>query len=227
MPDVTEAQIREEHPDWTDEQVAAEVARLAEQADPPAPPTPETGPAAPTQADIDKAYTKLREAEKRAAAAEKRNKEREDAELSETEKLKQEADEGRQQAEEGKRLAREAKTLTALADKGLAGAKAKAALRLLDGIEYDDQHEPTNLVEVLATAKAEYGEDMFSPPTPPRPTPPNINPGPGNTPGPAPDLTAEEVEAANKAGIDPKRYAAMKTVTTHEEWLAAHTSQQQ
>lgn len=60
-----EQQIRQDHPDWTDEQVAAEVARL-HAADPPATPPPD--------ADRDAAFARMRrekeEAEKRAKDAE-------------------------------------------------------------------------------------------------------------------------------------------------------------
>ncbi|MGH2878939.1 MAG: hypothetical protein ACRDK4_04945 [Solirubrobacteraceae bacterium] len=219
---MTEAEIRAAHPDWTDEQVAAEVAK---QTKPEPPKPPETGA---TQAEVDKAYAKLRqteserEAERKARAeAEQKLKEREDAELSETEKLKREAEESRTAAEQGRAQLREAKLLTALADKGLTGSKASAAIRLLDGVEYGEDHQPTNLDAVLETAKGTFGEDVFAPAPAPKPPAPSIDPGTGNQPGPEPTLTAEEIAAAQRASMTPQQYEAMKGVTTFKDWQAA------
>jgi len=39
-----------------------------------------------------------------------------------------------------------------------------------------------------------------------------------------PNLTAEELAAAQKYGMDPKKYEAMKGVTTYADWCALQAS---
>jgi hypothetical protein len=95
-------------------------------------------------------------------------------------------------------LAREAKLISALADLGVVGAKAKAAARLLDGVEYDADHEPTNLDGALAKAKAAYGDALFT----------NAS------------LTAGELEAAKAAGKTPEEYDALKGIRNLDDWNA-------
>jgi hypothetical protein len=101
------------------------------------------------------------DAEKRAKAAEKRAGELEKAQLSETDRLKKEAEEAKGLVSSATDKLRRANLLTALADKGLEGAKAKAAARLLDGVEFNDDDEPTNLDAALTAAKAEFGDQLF------------------------------------------------------------------
>lgn len=95
---------------------------------------------------------------KEAADAKKRVGELETASLSETEKLKKEAEDGRNLAETATGKLRSANLRDALAEKGFAGARAKAVARLLSGVEYDDQDEPKNLDAALKTAETEYGD---------------------------------------------------------------------
>jgi hypothetical protein len=142
------------------------------------------------------------EREAREARAELRR--REEAELSETERLRKENEENRAKVEVATAKARGANLLTALADKGLVGAKAKAAARLLDGVEYDDDGEPLNLDAAIETARAAYGEEVFTT-APSRPS----------------GLTTAEQEAAKRAGMSPQQYEAMKGVRTFEDWQAA------
>jgi hypothetical protein len=162
---------------------------------PPEPaPTPTPAPApAPTPEDPEG----LGEAGKRALAAEREARkaaEKEAAETkrrldalerqneSEADKLKREAEEGRTLAATATQTLRQANLLTALADKGLTGAKAKAAAKLVEGVDFDASNEPTNLDDRIAAAKATYGDEVFAGATPaptPTPTP---------TPTPAPDV---------------------------------------
>ncbi|MGH3029266.1 MAG: hypothetical protein ACRDNE_00590 [Gaiellaceae bacterium] len=108
-----------------------------------------------------------READKRAKEAEKKVKEHEEAQLSETEKLKKQAEEAEAKVEAATEKARRANLLNTLSDKHeLTGAKAKAAARLLDGVDYSDDDEPTNLDDAIKAAKAEYGEEVFKGATP-------------------------------------------------------------
>jgi len=180
-----------------------------------------------TQAEVDKAYEKLRAAEAelkatRAEAAEtaRKLKEYEDAQLSEDERLRQQAEEGVKAREEGVRLVREAKLLTALTAHGLPGGQAKAAAKLLDGVEYDAAHEPTNLDAAIEKATAVYGATPFALPEPPRDPPPTprSNGGGEGARDPPPALTADELKAAEDAGMPPERFAALKGGASLEDW---------
>lgn len=154
------------------------------------------------------------------AAAEAKVKEYEDAQLSEDERLKKQAEEGVKAREEGVRLVREAKLLTALTAHGLPGGQAKAAAKLLDGVEYDAAHEPTNLEAAIEKATAVYGATPFTLPEPPRdppPTPRNNGGGEGKN-DPPPALTADELKAAETAGMSPERFAALKDGASLEDW---------
>lgn len=119
------------------------------------------------KAALDRERSARKTAEKDAKERQKRIDALEAEKLSETEKLKREADQGRTLAQQATGKLRRASLLTALGAEGLVGPKAKAAARLIDGVEYDDDDEPTNLADRLEVAKAEYGEEMFSAPTPP------------------------------------------------------------
>jgi hypothetical protein len=55
---------------------------------------------------------------------------------------------------------REAALLKALAAQGLTGGKAKAAARLLDNVEFDENGEPTNVAAALKAAKQTYGDGL-------------------------------------------------------------------
>jgi len=225
MPDdpATPDQIREAHPDWTDEQVTAEVTRLAKPAEPPAEKPAEKpedlGDAG--KAALDAERKARRDAEKRAAALEKEKKEREDAELTENERLKQENEENRAKADAATAKAQNANLLAALADKGLVGSKAKAAIRLLDEVEFDDDDEPTNLDDAITAASATYGESQFAADAAPRPPAPRNNAGAGNQPGPEPSLRADELAMAAKIGMPAAAYEEMKEVRTLEDYEAA------
>lgn len=103
-----------------------------------------------------------RDAEKEAARAKKRADDLEAEKLSDTEKLQAKAARGDELAATATQKLRKANLLLALGAKGLTGAKAKAAARLLDNVEYDDTtDEPTNLDARITAAKAEFGDDVF------------------------------------------------------------------
>jgi hypothetical protein len=100
-------------------------------------------------------------AEREARAKDRRIEELEREKLSETEQLKADAERGRTLAETATGRLREANLLIALQGEGIVGPKAKAAVRLLDKVEYDEAEEPTNLKNALKAAKALYGDDLF------------------------------------------------------------------
>jgi len=139
----------------------------------PPPPAGGTPPADPDQlgAAGKAALDRERQARKEAEKAQREMKARLDAleaeKLSESEKLQREALQGRELAAKATQKLREANLLTALAESGLTGPKAKAAVRLLDSIEYDDGDEPTNLPERIEAAKATFGAELFQGATPP------------------------------------------------------------
>jgi hypothetical protein len=119
------------------------------------------------------------------------------AQETENERLQREAENGRRLAAEAAAQLQQAHTITALAEAGLIGPPAQAAMRLVDGVTYDPTtHQPTNLQERLDAAKAVYGEQYFKgampAPTPPSAMPPvpgfpAVHQGPRATPEPNED----------------------------------------
>lgn len=153
---------------------------------------------------------RARDAEKALKEAQAKLKEREDADLTETERLKKQVEDAQAKVGNATDKLRRANLLAALADEGLTGAKAKAAARLLDVVEYGNDDEPTNLADAITAAKAEYGDDMFKGATPARkPTP--TNGGGGREDREGPTLTADELAAAKAAGMTPEEYEAYKS----------------
>lgn len=112
------------------------------------------------------ALAREREARKQAEKEAREMKTRLDAlerdKLSDEEKLRRDAEDGKAKEEAGTDKLRKANLLVALAEKGLTGQTAKAAIRLLDDVEYDADDEPKNLDEALTSAKESYGEAMFA-----------------------------------------------------------------
>lgn len=153
-----------------------------------------------------------RDAEKRAKEAEARAKKFEDDQASDLEKATKRAEEAEAKVTEATKKIRSANLLSALADEGLAGAKARAAARLLDDVEYDETtDEPTNLTDAIKAATAVYGEEMFKGATPKK-DPPKTDPGGADPKDPdGPKLTADELEMAKALGMSPEEYAANKS----------------
>jgi hypothetical protein len=119
------------------------------------------------------------------------------AQENDAQRLQREAEEGRRLAAEGAAQLQQAHTITALAQAGLIGAQAQAAMKLVDGVTYDPTtHQPTNLEDRLEAAKAVYGAQYFEGATP-APTPngstppvpgfPAVHQGPRATPEPNED----------------------------------------
>jgi hypothetical protein len=161
---------------------------------PPTPPAPAPAPAptppAPDPAALGDAGKRALDLERDARqAAEKRARDAEaeaarlrQTQESENDRLKREADEGRAASEAATAQLREARTLVALSGKGLAGPKALAASKLLDGVEFDAEQNPTNLDARIDAAKAKYGDEVFAGATPaPTPTPTPTTPTPSPT----------------------------------------------
>jgi hypothetical protein len=112
------------------------------------------------------ALQREREARKAAEAENKETKRRLEAleaeKLSDQQKLEKRAEDGDKARAEGTDKLRAANLRLALADKGLTGGKAKAAARLLDGVQFNGDDEPTNLDDAITSAKATYGDELFA-----------------------------------------------------------------
>jgi hypothetical protein len=106
------------------------------------------------QAERDRAAA----AEKEAKAQKKRADDLEAESLSDKEKLEKKAADGERLSLEATAKLRKANALLALSATGLDGPKAKAAYRLLDGLEFDGDDEPTNLEARITAAKAEFSD---------------------------------------------------------------------
>jgi hypothetical protein len=147
-------------------------------------------------------------------------KARADAELSEAEKLTKRQKELEAQVEALTKQARQ-KTLEAAIVKQailLGIIDPDAAVKLLDAdeLELDDETgEPKN---VEAALKALIKDKPYLASKPDKATPGSTNAGAGAAAGPAPHLTADELAAAQEAGMTPERYAALKGVKTLEDW---------
>jgi hypothetical protein len=197
---MTEQEIRAAHPDWTDEQVAAEVARLAEKPEPAAaPPASGTG-------EQDAAFARLRreteEANKRAKAAEDKlaaeaKKKAEEQgkweDLAKEETRKREALEASQAADQAKRNAERAA-------RDLKFRDADYALYLLaqESVDLADAAAVKAALDRIAADR----KDLLGGAAPP----PSGGPAGGNK-GDPPALTREQLSAMSPkqiAALDPK-----------------------
>jgi hypothetical protein len=116
-------------------------------------------------------------AEREAAAQKARADELAKASETEADRLKREAEEGRNLGAQGAAALQQANKLVGLTSLGLTGPAAAAALKLVDGVEFDSMHRPTNLQARLDAAKQIYGEGPFTGATPvPVPTPDPTDP---------------------------------------------------
>lgn len=91
---------------------------------------------------------------------------------------------------------------------GLASADLAIAALDRSQVQFDDQGQPTNVADLL-TALIEREPILKG--TPAKPAIPSTDGGAGGG-GSAPDLTADELEAARATGQSPERFAALKRV---------------
>lgn len=150
-----------------------------------------------------------RAAEKKAAEAQKKLDDAEAAKLSDLDREKKRADDAEAKVTGATEKLRKANLLTALAVEKV--ANPKAAARLLDGVEFDEDDEPTNLQDAIKAAKAEYGEEFFGAAKAPKKKPGSGDAGAGTDEDrEGPTLTADELAAAKAAGMTPGEYEAYK-----------------
>lgn len=202
-------------------------------ADPPAGDPPATPPADPPaappaegNAGLKSALDKERDARKAAEKAAKEGKdaikrlaELEAANQTETEKLQKERDDAIAAVNATTSTIRDANLKLALSSPEHGFASPKLALLAVKehGVEFDDDHNPTNLEEVIAAVVAAEPALVG---TPTKPKPPSTNSGDGKQEGPKIDLTAEELAAADAAGKTPEEWQALKGVKNIEDFNA-------
>jgi hypothetical protein len=169
-------------------------------------------------ATIHKLRDEVKEAKKgsaEAAALKKRVDELEAAQLSEQQKLEKRATDAEAKVGAAEEKLRRANLIVELSRPEHGIVNAAAAAKLLDGVEYSDDGEPTNLTEILPGF---LEQNAFLKGEAAKPKPGDLNGGEGGGDKKPPPLTAEELEAAKTLGMTPERYAAMKTVQTPEDW---------
>ena len=143
-----------------------------------------------------------------------------DADLSETEKLTKRQKELEQQVETLTKQARQ-KALEAVIVKQsvlLGIIDPDAAVKLLDTDELELDEETGEPKNIEAALKALVKAKPYLVAKPATTTPGSTNAGAGAAAGPAPQLTAAELAAAQDAGMTPERYAALKGVKTLADW---------
>lgn len=147
-----------------------------------------------------------KEADRLRKEAEAEAKRLREAAESEDERKTREAEEGRVLAAQGQESLRQANLILSLADQGLGAKQARAAVKLLDGIQYDGDNLPVNLDDCLIAARATYGEGVFATPAsaPASPAAADLHPG-ARPPGDGPD------EAALLAGYMSTHFPQVRT----------------
>lgn len=194
---MTEAEIRAAHPDWTDEQVAAEVAK--QKTDPPAaPPAPTTGDNeafARIRREAEDAKKRAKAAEDKLAEAERKKAEEEGRfkDLADKEKARADKLEADQKAKDAQRNAERTATHLKFKDPGY-------ALYLLnqDGIDLADAPAVKKALEEIAKDRAELLTGSAPPPS--------GGPAGGNK-GDPPKVTREDLKkmsAQQIQALDPK-----------------------
>lgn len=145
------------------------------------------------------------------------------AQLSEQEQAELRAREAEDKATKAERTLRKANLISALNHPDLNLVDARAAAKLIEGVEYDDDGEPSNLGRLdeadslIAKFLAEHpylrGERA-------KPTPPPTDAREGGDRR-TPQLSAEEIAAAERAGMSHEEYAAYKGGATLADLEAA------
>lgn len=179
------------------------------------------------KAILKKNRDEARKARKEARDAKRKLREERDSNRPKRPKQKDAGEGGDEPSETEQRATRklrQANLLTALAAKGYEGAKAKAAARLLDDVEFDDDDEPVDLDDAIEEAADTYG-DVFpavgETPTKKKPRKPEIGSRRGRGRRKGPSLTAAELRHAERDGRKPGLHEALKEVRTVDDYVAA------
>jgi hypothetical protein len=200
----------------------------------PEPPAPEPAKPEPDDEAFDKdramaTIHKLREQEKAGkAAARERDELKARLEALEHEKLSDQEKQAKRLADleaekaDWERERQETRLRLAVHDRAslLGIADADLALAALDRsqLEYDKSGEATNLDELLLTLLE--AKPLLKGAAAAASTSHRTDGGMGRTAGPAPALTADELEVAKQRGMSPEYYAALKNVNNVDEFEA-------
>jgi hypothetical protein len=128
---------------------------------PSATPTPETTPEPlgdGGKAALESERKARKDAEKAARDAQKKLDDIEAANLTKEQAAEKRAEQAEARESAATAKLRNANLRDAIAAKGFSGPQAKAVAKLLDGLEYDGDDEPTNLDARLEAAGEEYGD---------------------------------------------------------------------
>lgn len=148
----------------------------------------------------------LKEAKARAAKADEYEAEK----LSDQEKLQKRADEAEAKVAAASERLQRANLIATLSQPGI--VNARAAAKLIEGVEYDESGEPTNLGSaddpdsLLGKFLAENAFLRGNG----KPTPPSTDGREGAVDTPPPSLTAEEAQMAEALGMTAEEYAKNK-----------------
>lgn len=200
--DPIEQQVRKDHPEWNDEQVAAEVVRLKAQPPEPPPPTPPPAPA-PENAAFAEMRRQLKAAEDRAKALEEAEAERQRKQAEETgefkrlyEEEKARNDRLQSQIDQGEQN-RRAERLVSRVAADLHFRNTDDAVRFLsDDIDRSDEDAVRKALEQLAKDRDYLVTKQQAPPS-------GRPPG-GGDPNPEADITYEQLQ-----GMTAKQIAAL------------------
>lgn len=148
------------------------------------------------------------------------------ASMSEAERLLAELDDLRKMQQdwtnEKKEILAEGVARDVASTLGLIDYKDALALIPKSQIEYDDAGVPQNLRELFAQLVKSKPYLVAGGGQSPKVM--STNAASGTSGGNAPTLNAAELEAAQRAGISPERWAALKSVKTLDDWKKTKTS---
>jgi len=168
-----------------------------------------------------RALDAARDAERKAKAEAKEAKEKAkkfdeltEAQKSDLDKAVDRAEAAEKKAETADSKLKRANLIAALADLKFGIVNARAAAKLIEDVEFDDEGEPTNLGspdEDNSLIGKFLSENEYLRGTPPKPKAPSVDgkEGTGGDDKP-PELTAAELDAAKAADMTPEEYAIYK-----------------
>lgn len=179
-------------------------------ADPPKDPPVTGGFTAADKAALDAALaaerTLRKQHEKDAKDAKARLQAIEDADASELDKATKRAEEAEAKVSGMTERLHRARLIVELAKPEHKLVDAAAAAHLMEGVEYDDDGNPTNVADAVKAVTEKYAFLKGEPAAPP---PPEINAGggAGGSGGSGPALTAEQLSAARSMNMTPEEWA--------------------
>lgn len=148
------------------------------------------------------------------------------ANLSDQEKAAKELEDAKARAAKGDEALRRGLLLAELSKPEHGIVDAEAAAALIQGVEYGDDHRPTNAVERITALLEAKGFLKATPGTVTPPSAPNIDAASGTGGGPPPKLSPEEIRMAERSGMSPDEYAAFRDADTLDDLTKAGLTKQ-